>query len=302
MPTSKKRARKKIRTGRRLIDRASEAGGSLQELLDLVRSAPVVVVLIGGVRPAGPDLVLSAFRAMGCVTRWFDARRLDDVLAVVWLAHLHGQRAPASKTVQPGYYLFINGRPCAYQSGLIDFKRDKFEIGVGALAALIGVVGESTRWIRGGAIATSAGAAMRVCSAFMSVIAAHKTEPAETPRASTTMPRSSTTAWRGSPTPSARSAAPPRWAPPPRSAPPPRWAPPPPRPVAAAIDELAVAFETLGLASTATYAAVKARYRDLAKQWHPDRLGDSHTNANEAAMRMTQINVAHSIICAARGW
>lgn len=74
MPTSKKRARKKIRTGRRPIDRPSEAGGGLKELLDLARSAPVVVALIAAVRPVDPDLVLSAFRAMRYVTRWIDAR------------------------------------------------------------------------------------------------------------------------------------------------------------------------------------------------------------------------------------
>ena len=73
-------------------------------------------------------------------------------------------------------------------------------------------------------------------------------------------------------------------------------------PPAPPIDELAVAFEMFDLPTTATQAEVKIRYRDLAKQWHPDRFRHNDPNTSEATIRMTQINIAYSVICAARGW
>ena len=79
--------------------------------------------------------------------------------------------------------------------------------------------------------------------------------------------------------------------------------PPPPPPAAAPpIDEVAVAFEVLGVPTSATQHEVKARYRALAREWHPDRFVAGHGKASEAAMRMTQLNVAYSIVCDARGW
>ena len=62
------------------------------------------------------------------------------------------------------------------------------------------------------------------------------------------------------------------------------------------------AFEVLGLAPSATEDEAKARFRALAKEWHPDRFTNNAPKSAEAGVRMTQINVAHSVICEARGW
>jgi DnaJ domain len=68
------------------------------------------------------------------------------------------------------------------------------------------------------------------------------------------------------------------------------------------IDEVGLAFEVLGLAPSATQDEVKARFRALAKEWHPDRFTNNAPTSAEAGMRMSQINVAYSVICEARGW
>ena len=47
---------------------------------------------------------------------------------------------------------------------------------------------------------------------------------------------------------------------------------------------------------------VKARFRALAKEWHPDRFTNNAPKLAEAGVRMRQINVAYSVICEARGW
>jgi hypothetical protein len=70
----------------------------------------------------------------------------------------------------------------------------------------------------------------------------------------------------------------------------------------AATDELGRAFEALGLAPSATQDEVQARFRALAKEWHPDRFTNDAPKLDEAGVRMRQINVAYSVICEARGW
>lgn len=81
----------------------------------------------------------------------------------------------------------------------------------------------------------------------------------------------------------------------------PHQAPPPPA-EEPAIDELGLAFEALGLEASATQDEVKARFRALAKEWHPDRFTHDAPKLAEAGVRMRQINVAYSVICEARGW
>jgi hypothetical protein len=68
------------------------------------------------------------------------------------------------------------------------------------------------------------------------------------------------------------------------------------------IDEIELAFEVLGLAPSATQDEAKARFRALAKEWHPDRFAHNAPKSAEANVRMTQINVAYSVICEARRW
>jgi hypothetical protein len=76
-------------------------------------------------------------------------------------------------------------------------------------------------------------------------------------------------------------------------------APPPPQ---EGINEIELAFEVLGLAPSATQDEAKARFRALAKEWHPDRYANNAPKSAEASVRMTQINVAYSVICEARRW
>ncbi len=65
---------------------------------------------------------------------------------------------------------------------------------------------------------------------------------------------------------------------------------------------LAAAFAVLDVESDASHAVVKARYRALAKEWHPDRFHGNPATADEASARMTSINVAYAVICSVRGW
>jgi hypothetical protein len=76
----------------------------------------------------------------------------------------------------------------------------------------------------------------------------------------------------------------------------------PPPGAEATLDEVELAFEVLGLAPSATQDEVKARFRALAKEWHPDRFTNNAPKLAEAGVRMRQINVAYSIISEARGW
>lgn len=82
----------------------------------------------------------------------------------------------------------------------------------------------------------------------------------------------------------------------------PRACPAPPPVPAAARDDVALAFEVLGLPPSATQDEAKARFRALAKEWHPDRFTHDATKLTEAGVRMRQIDVAYAVICEAGQW
>ncbi len=77
---------------------------------------------------------------------------------------------------------------------------------------------------------------------------------------------------------------------------------PPPAPPPPPADPLGVAFAVLGVPVTAAQDVAKARYRALAKEWHPDRFANDPVKAAQAHARMAQINGAYAAICASRGW
>jgi DnaJ-domain-containing protein 1 len=74
-----------------------------------------------------------------------------------------------------------------------------------------------------------------------------------------------------------------------------------PDPVAPA-DPVTIAVGILGVHADASQAAVKARYRALAKQWHPDLVAGDAAKSVEADARMSEINAAYAVICQMRGW
>jgi hypothetical protein len=76
----------------------------------------------------------------------------------------------------------------------------------------------------------------------------------------------------------------------------------PPPAEEALIDELGLAFEVLGIEPSATKDEIKARFRALAKVWHPDRFINDPQKLDEAGVRMRQINVAYSVISEAQRW
>jgi hypothetical protein len=69
-------------------------------------------------------------------------------------------------------------------------------------------------------------------------------------------------------------------------------------PAAVAEDELPRAYRILGLVPGATHAEVKARYRELAKQNHPDRCAGDADALRDANNRMAQINTAYELVLA----
>lgn len=206
-------------------------------------------------------------------TAWLDlhgfgARGSRQAWLVHQLARL-GHEAPAPPH---GYYLFVRGELRAYHSGRLDLDHDARAVGIGVLAFLLGIAADEPALRHGGVAAAHAGAAMRVIAAFSSILESRQGPASREPRAS------------------ARREAPPRREPP-RS-----------QPAEPLRDDIALAFEVLGIPIDATQAAVKSRYRALAKEWHPDRFVSDHARAGDAAVRMTQINVAYTAICQARGW
>jgi DnaJ like chaperone protein len=69
-------------------------------------------------------------------------------------------------------------------------------------------------------------------------------------------------------------------------------------------DALAAAYQTLGVASTATDAEIKTAYRRLMKENHPDKLvarGLPENMIRLAQEKVQQINVAYDAIKSARG-
>jgi hypothetical protein len=199
--------------------------------------------------------VQDAHQGMVC---WVDVNEIDlaDNAMRSWIDAQHAQMGrPAGASVRPGYYLFREGQVCAYNSGLIDVKRDKVSLGVGIAAAIAALYWRSTALFDGAFHLASFQASVRVLQCFDAAItgqpqhATHQAPPQEAP-----------------------------------------------------IDEIELAFEVLGLAPSATQDEVKARFRALAKEWHPDRFTNNAPKFAEASVQMTQINVAYSVICEARGW
>jgi len=230
-----------------------------RELLDLVMRCPLVIVYAGPTPPTDPDLVLVGFangmaNGMAAQVAWVDLTLEIDGETAFWILLQKINLGHRNSELAPGYYLFVDGVARAYETGLIDFRRDHTSLAAGTAAALVSLAFESPRLMRAALVAARAEAAARVVLTFMSVLVPDA--PPEVP-------------------------------------------PPPPAPP---IDELAVAFETFGIAATATHAEDKARYRALAKVWHPDRFTGDPAKEAEATVQMMQINGAYAAICAARGW
>jgi hypothetical protein len=228
-----------------------------------VKSAAVAVLHIGIFAPSSTDLVLLYHDNDGALVGWVDANEIDysQPGARYWIDLQERMKRPPGAPLRQGYYLFVNGRLIAYQSGLIDFARDKRSIGVGIVAGLVGLFTESRTVMESAGIAIGAQAAHRVISAF----SAARSRYAERQKQ--------------------------------RAAP--KAPPPPPSPT---VDELVVAYQTLGIHPFSTHDEAKARFRTLAKEWHPDRFHHDPTKTAEAHIRMSQINVAYSLVCEAHGW
>jgi len=60
--------------------------------------------------------------------------------------------------------------------------------------------------------------------------------------------------------------------------------------------QLSTAYQTLGVPSHADQATVKAAYRKLVAQWHPDKAGNAGTQ------KMAQINAAKDLVYKANSW
>jgi DnaJ-class molecular chaperone len=52
-------------------------------------------------------------------------------------------------------------------------------------------------------------------------------------------------------------------------------------------------YDVLGIAATASNADIKAAYRRLAMQWHPDR---NRENVAEAVVRFQEVNSAYAVL------
>lgn len=229
----------------------------------MIRASRVAAIFIGPFGPSPLDAVLRYVQEVHQGTAcWLDAGEINlaDNATRSWIDAQHERMGrPAGAPVRPGYYLFLDGQVSAYHSGLIDFKRDRFSLGVGIAAVIAALYWKNTSLFDTAFDAARIQASVRVLQCFEAAIAGpqqYATHEA-----------------------------------------------PPPRPAEeAAIDEVVLAFEVLGLATSATQNEVKARFRALAKKWHPDRFTNNSTKCAEAGARMTQINAAYSVICEARGW
>lgn len=260
------------------------------DVLEVLRKNDVVVLYAGIFPPPDPDLVLTYFEFVA-TSAWLDLGTFNvpDLAIPDWVKAVSRQLGRDWIQLQPGYYLFVRGEVRGYQTGLIDAKRDHYPIGAGIITILLGLALDRPGWVQAGATGLQARASARVIAAFNDILIARATPASHAPHSSSAEP------------PRQARHASPRQSPPRQT--PPRQPPPPPPPrTAARVDELALAFDTLGVPSTATQPTVKSQYRTLVKEWHPDRYVGDSSKANEAAGRMTQINVAYSVICEARGW
>jgi hypothetical protein len=183
MPNSRKPVRRKAPTGKRLRRPLDKRSTALEDLAATLQSSRIVVVYVSPGGPPDPDLVLPMFSLFGR-TVWVDISKYVGPPAAFWTQVLNAQLGHVSREIRPGYYLFIDSTACAYQSGLIDFKRDQLAVGVGAFAAAIGLLDDRPSWAQAGATVIGAAAAWRVFSAFMAVIAERNgaTAPPQPPR------------------------------------------------------------------------------------------------------------------------
>jgi hypothetical protein len=235
----------------------------------MIKASRIAAISVGWIAPSGLDVVLSYIKEVHQgVVGWVDAHKIDlsDGSTRAWVDTQHGRLGhPAGAPVRPGYYLFLDGEACACEAGLIDFGHDRKSIGLGLTTVLAALYCQSMFLAKAAPRCMSFQASVRVLERFEAAIAA---------RRQSTSPEA------------------------------PHQAPPPPSSLApdAAAEEVRLAFATLGLPSSATHDEVKARFRALAREWHPDRLTNNVPKTAAASSRMSQINVAYSAICAARGW
>ncbi|MGG6294251.1 DnaJ domain-containing protein [Leptolyngbya sp. AN02str] len=68
------------------------------------------------------------------------------------------------------------------------------------------------------------------------------------------------------------------------------------------MSDLSRYYETLGLKPGASAAEIKAAYRDLAKQWHPDRFMSNRQEASIAEEKLKAINEAYRLLREAKAW
>jgi len=236
----------------------------------MIKASRIAAISVGWLAPSGLDVVLSHIKEIRQgVIGWVNAHKIDlsDNSTRAWIDTQHGRLGhPAGAPVRHGYYLFLDGDACAYGSGLIDFGHDRASLGIGLATAFAAVYCQSPYLAKAAPRCANFQATVRVLERFEAAIAAR-------------LPRTSPGA--------------------PHQAP-----PPPPSPLGpdAATEEVRRAFATLGLPSSATHDDVKARFRALAREWHPDRFPNDGSKIAEASSRMSQINVAYSAICTARGW
>ena len=235
----------------------------------MIKASRIAAISVGWIAPSGLDVVLSYVKEVRQgVVGWVDAHKIDlsDNSIRAWIDTQHGRLGhPADAPVRHGYYLFLDGEAHAYESGLIDFGHDATSLGIGLVTALAALCSQSMYLAKAAPRCTNLQATVRVLERFEAAIAA---------RQQSTAPGA------------------------------PHQAPPSPSSLApdAATEEVRRAFATLGLPLSATNDEVKARFRALAREWHPDRLTTNAPKVAEASSRMSQINVAYSVICAVRGW
>lgn len=249
------------------------------ELRDTVRSREVVLLHVTMLdSPMVPDLVVSHFASFAA-TVWTEYRTLpsSDASTRAWIeseiTRLGGQWLLPVPVALPGYYMFARGELRAHDLGLPDVTSDPKAF-AGAVAWLFGATHDARSVAEAGRLATHLTAAHRIIQTLSSKL----------------RPQDRTAQHAG---PSNES----------HCAPPRQGSRRAPRvPAGGARDELAIAFELLGLPVDAPQLAVKNRYRALAKQWHPDRLAGDQAREREAAIRMQHINLAYAVICRARGW
>ncbi len=229
-----------------------------------VKAAKLVVVYASPMRPEEPDLVLTAFRhAYGAKVAWVDLG--------------HGGALDLAAAIRWGVLRGLEHAAKGRAPDTLDLGYHLFVDGVrrGHESGVIDLRRDHVSLVAGGAASLAGLFSKNPAEWARTAAVAARVEAALRVVAS----------FKGAlDSPAARG-----------TSPPPRPRRPP------AIDPLSVAYTTLGVAAMVSRAEVKARYRALALQWHPDRHAADPAAARDAAVRMTQINEAYAIICKVRG-